>query len=187
LIAIDADDVHIENIVFAASTAANTAQIDINAAQATVKNCYFIQGANNAGSITITANGTNALITGCEWKISANGPDHAIKIEKVVAGVKIIDNILDGATQVNGWDTGAIYCVSAATGLKILDNVVSFVTGNAGCIEVTAAATGVIGRNLLGDGALAQMLDPGSCMCFLNYEADAVDESGRLFPTSAAS
>jgi hypothetical protein len=35
-------------------------------------------------------------------------------------------------------------------------------------------------------GTLGSMLDPGSCFCFENYEADDIDESGRLFPTTTA-
>jgi hypothetical protein len=31
------------------------------------------------------------------------------------------------------------------------------------------------------------MLNPGSCMCAENYEADAVDETARIFPATAAS
>jgi len=31
------------------------------------------------------------------------------------------------------------------------------------------------------------MLDPGSCMAAENYEADAVDQSARLFPGTVAS
>ena len=186
-IAIDDDDVTIDNIYMPASGAAQNAQIDVNAGNAVIKNCLIEQGANNLGGITITAAGHNSLIFKNEIVITANGPDHAIKIESsTCTDTKIIGNYLNGLTQVAGWDTGGILCGVAATCVVITDNVVLFVTGNAGCIEITAAATGIVARNLLGEGALGQMLDPGSCMCFLNYEADAVDESGRLFPTSGA-
>jgi len=63
-----------------------------------------------------------------------------------------------------------------------LDNICS---GGPGII-FSAAATGVIARNLFGGGTLGSMLDPGSCMCFENYEADAIDETARLFPTGVA-
>ena len=34
---------------------------------------------------------------------------------------------------------------------------------------------------------LGSMLDPGSCMCARNFEADAIDQKAREFPTTAAS
>lgn len=189
LMAIDADDVVVENIYFAASTAANTAHIDINAAQATIKNCLFEQGASNGTSITVTASGIAALITGCEFHVTANGPDICIDIESGTASdLHVIDNYFNGGSTTNAWDTGCILSAVANTDVLIKDNVFMHGASNIGHIQfTTSTVTGVISNNMLGGGTIAQMLDPGGCMCFENYEADAVDQSGRLFPTTAAS
>ena len=187
-IAIDADDVTIDNIYMAAGGAAQTAIFDVNAANFTLKNCLIEQGAYNLAGLTLTSNAADTMIINNEFEITANGPDHCIKIEASGStGMRVIGNLFNGMSQVNGWDTGCIYSATQSAHVVITDNVMMFVTGNAGLIQLTAACTGIIARNILGEGALAQMLDPGSCMCFNNYEADAIDESARLFPTTGAS
>ena len=45
----------------------------------------------------------------------------------------------------------------------------------------------MIADNYVGEGTLGSMIDPGSCMCFENYEADAINETGALEPGTAAS
>jgi len=62
-----------------------------------------------------------------------------------------------------------------------------FIMIGAHSIEFDAAATGIISNNFFGNGTLGSMLDPGSCMCYENYEADAINQSGRLVPTTVAS
>jgi hypothetical protein len=185
---ITADDVTIDNFYFAVPSAAATADINCGAANYTIKNCYFEHGAQPAAAasiITIPAAGINGLILNNEFHVTANVPDVCIRIEGATTyGTKIIGNYFNGQNDTNAWDTGVIYCVSASLNLLIKDNIFCF---GANQIELTAACTGMIIGNFVGEGTLGGMIDPGSCMCFDNREADAVDQSGRLFPATTAS
>jgi hypothetical protein len=185
---VTADDVTIDNVYLAASGAAQTAKINVAAANFTLKNSLLEQGANDLAGLTIAQAGEDCAILNNEFEITANGPDHAIKVETSGSdGLRVIGNLFNGMSQVNGWDTGCIYSATQNIHVVITDNVMMFVTGNAGLIQFTAAVTGIIARNILGEGTIAQMLDPGSCMCYENWEADAIDQTARKFPTTAAS
>ena len=183
-IAIDAANVSVENIYFNEATTApgaGGAAIDINAAFAIVKGCHFDLGTDDLEAITITATGDDCVIEDNVFIVTANGPNAGLEIEAIVERVTIRGNNFDGGTD--DWDVGGVNSGVAQTECVVLDNVCS---GGPGII-FSAAATGVIGRNLFANGTLGSMLDPGSCMCFENYEADAIDQSGRLFPTTVAS
>lgn len=185
-IAMDAANCVVENLYFNESTVApgaGGAPIDMNAANCRVSDCHFDLGANDLEAITITATGDGVEINGCTFLVTANGPDAGIEIEAVVTEVYIHDNRFLGGSDSNAWDVGGINSGSAHTQCEIINN--RFVYGPA--IIFTAAATGLIAHNLMGEGTLASMLDPGSCMCFENYEADAIDQSARLIPTTVAS
>lgn len=183
-ISITAANVRVENIYFNEATAAATSDINIAAANAVVKNVHFDAGANDDELITITADGDNALIEDCESVVTADGPDRAISIEAAgVDGLVVRHNLFNGMSAANAWDEGVVYSAVAHTRCLIENNLFLYMAANIGGVEFTAAATGLIKDNIFGLGTLGQMLDPGSCACFNNYEQDAVDESGRLFPT----
>ena len=186
VIAITAANVRVENLFFNEATAAITADIEIGGVNATIKNCVFTAGANDDTLITISAGGDDALIEECEFFVTANGPDIAIDIEAAgVFGTVIRDNFFNGQSVANSWDEGIIESAAAHTLCFIENNVFLYMPANIGGVEFTAAATGVIRNNFFAGGTLGQMLDPGSCFCAENYESDAIDESGRLFPTAS--
>jgi len=174
----------IENLHFPASTAATTGRIDAGAAGLLIQDCTFECGANDLESITIPAAGLHTTIRNNRFYITANGPDAAIEIEHASAYyINIEDNVFHGGNDTNGWDTGAINSAVAN-----LDCVVSGNTSTFGpAIIFSAAATGMIKLNNMGEGTLGSMLDPGSCMCHENYESDAIDQTARLFPATVAS
>lgn len=183
-IAIDAANVTVQNLYFNEATTApgaGGAAIDINAAFAKVIGCRFDLGTDDLEAITITATGDDSLIEDCMFVVTANGPDAGIEIEAIVERVTIRKCVFDGGTD--DWDTGGVNSGVAHIECLIEDNVCS---GGPGII-FSAAATGMIHRNMFGGGTLASMLDPGSCMNAENYESDAIDQTGRLFPTTAAS
>jgi hypothetical protein len=182
---VTAANVVLENLHFGASTAAATSRINAGAAGLTIRGCTFDCGANDVESITVPAAGDDLLVENCRFYVTANGPDAAIEIEAAGAErLTVRSCVFSGDTDTNKWDAGAINSGVAHTGCLIDNNV--FWEGLA--VEFTAAATGIICRNFAGEGAtLGQAFDPGSCMCFENYEADAVDQSGRLFPDTVAS
>ena len=175
----------IENLHFPAGTSANnTCRIDAGAAGLTVRDCTFECGQYDLETITIPAAGLHTTIENCRFYVTANGPDAAIEIEAAAAHyITIRNNVFHGGNNTNKWDAAAIN-----SGVAHLDCLIDGNINTDGeAIKFTAAATGVISRNLMGSGTLGSMLDPGSCMCAENYEADAIDETARIFPTSAAS
>ena len=179
-----AANVVIEDLQFNASGAANTSRIDVGAAGLTVRNCTFQCGANDLETITVAAAGDNLLVDNCRFQITANGPDAAIEIEAAgVDGLAVRNCTFHGGNNTYQWDVGAINSGVAHTDCLIDNNVSTF--GPA--IIFSAAALGMISRNIMGEGTLGSMLDPGSCMAAENYEADAIDQSGRLFPGTVAS
>lgn len=185
-IAMDAANNVLQNLYFnEATTAPGTggAAVDVNAANCRVIGCHFDLGSDDLEAITITATGDGAEISGCIFLVTANGPDAGIEIEAVVTELYIHHNRFLGGNDTNAWDVGGINSASAHTQCEVSDNTFTF--GPA--IIFSAAATGLIVRNMMGEGTLASMLDPGSCMCFENYEADAIDQSARLIPTTVAS
>ena len=178
-------NITIENLHFPASGASIVSRINISAEGTTVRNCTFACGANDVETITIAAGGDEATIEDCRFFVTANGPEAAIEIEAAGANRLTVRNcVFNGGTNTNAWDTGSINSGVAHTNCVIEGNR-SFesVAG----IKFTAAATGIISNNILGGGTLGSMLDPGSCMCAENYEADAIDQSARLFPDTVAS
>jgi hypothetical protein len=175
----------IEDLNFAASTAATTSRIDVAAANCTIRNNSFNCGANDLETITIQGAGDELTIEGNRFYVTADGPDAAIEIESAgVNRLEVKNNVFNGGTDTNAWDVGSINSAVAHTNCLIEGNR-SFesVAG----IKFSAAATGIIANNILGGGTLGSMLDPGSCMCAENYEADAINQSARLFPDTVAS
>jgi len=184
LINVTAANVVIEHLHFKASTAATTSRIDAGAASLTIRNNTFLCGAYDLETITVPAAGDDLLVEGNRFQVTANGPDAAIEIEAAgVNGLTVRNNVFHGATDANAWDVGAINSGVAHTDCLITGNISTF--GPA--IIFSAAALGMISGNHMGEGTLGSMLDPGSTMCSENYEADAIDQTARLFPTTAAS
>ena len=174
----------IENLHFAASGSSIVSRINVGAAGLVIRNCTFECGANDLETITVPADGDDLLIENCRFYVTANGPDAAIEVEAAGAErLTVRGCTFHGDNDTNAWDTGAINSGVAHTDCLITGNTSSF--GPA--IIFSAAATGMISHNNMGEGTLGSMLDPGSCMCSENYEADAVDQTARVFPTTAAS
>ena len=184
-IAVSAANVTIENLHFPASTVTGTtSRINAGAAALTVRNNTFECGVYDLETITVPAAGDDLLVEGNRFYVTADGPDAAVEVEAAgVARLVVKDNLFQGGSDTNAWDVGAINSGVAHTDCFISGNVSTF--GPA--IIFTAAALGMIVGNIMGEGTLGSMLNPGSCMCAENYEADAVDQSARLFPGTVAS
>jgi hypothetical protein len=184
LIDVTGANVVIEDLHFSASSATTTSRINVGAAGVVVRNCTFECGASDLETITIAAAGLHTQIEGNRFYVTANGPDAAIEIEDAAAHYIVIrNNEFNGMNDTNAWDTGAINSGVAHLSCLVEGNRSSF--GPA--IIFSAAAKGLISLNSMGEGTLGSMLDPGSCMCSENYEADAIDQTARLFPATVAS
>lgn len=184
---VTAADVTIKGLRFeadAGTTQAATQKIYINAADCTVEDCWFQAGQYDDNVIYISTSGDNAKILNCEFHISANGPDTGIYLEGnagALTGVQVQNCFFNGGSTANSWDEGAIYSSGVHTLCRVEQNRFLYMSAGGG-VEFTQAATGIIAHNLFGGGIQDQMLDPGSCYCFENYETDTVDASGMLEP-----
>lgn len=178
-------DVRIRNVHFPVSTlTAVTSRINVGAANCVIEDCLFDCGQYDTETITVEAAGDDLTVKNCRFVCdSAATADAAIEIEAAgVDGLQVISCHFDGYDDTQAWDTGAINSGAAHTRCLIKGNTSLY--GPA--IIFSAAATGLIVENYMGEGTLGSMLDPGSCMCFENYEADAIDESARIFPAGIA-
>ena len=186
-ISVTGANVVIENLHFpAAGTGGQTAVIDAAAAGLTVRGCTFAVATHNLNTITIPAAGLHTLVENNRFYCENNGPDSAVSIENAAAHfVKIQNNEFNGQNDTNGWDLYAVGSAVAHLSCAVLNN--RFIGGAGHGIEFSAAATGMIADNYVGGGTLDSMIDPGSCLCFNNYEADAINESGALEPGTVAS
>lgn len=182
---VTAADITIKGLRFeadAGTTQAATQKIYVNAADCLIEGCWFQAGQYDDDLIYITTSGDNCTIRNCEFHVSANGPDTAITLEgdSALTGVTITGCWFDGGSATNTWDLGVIYSSGVHTLCRIEEN--RFLYMSPGGVEFTAAATGIIAKNFFAGGQQDQMLDPGSCYCFENYESDVIDASGLLFP-----
>ena len=178
-------DVSIQHIRFPVSGLTGvTSRINVGAANCTIEDCLFDCGEFDTETITVAATGDDLTVKDCQFVCASDATaDAAIEIEAAgVDGLNVTGCHFDGYDDTQAWDTGAINSGAAHTRCLVKKNTFLYGPG----IIFSAAATGLICENLLGEGTLGSMLDPGSCMCFNNYEADAVDESGRLFPVGTA-
>lgn len=105
---ITADDVWVDNLLFATPTLVATAQINIAAARAVVRGCGFVQGANSRDAITVTAAGEVPTIEACDAQVTANGPDSFVRFEGVVDKPTIRNNTIIGSDGTNVYDDGVI-------------------------------------------------------------------------------
>jgi hypothetical protein len=182
--AVTGANVVFEDLHFNASGAANTSRINAGAAGLVVRDCTFQCGGSDLETITIPAAGLHTTIIRNRFVITANGPDAAIEIEAAGAHhITITDNLFLAQNQPNQFDTGAINSTVAHLDCYVARNVCT----DGPAFIFSAAATGMISNNVMGSGTLGSMLDPGSCMCHENYEADAINQTARDFPDTVAS
>lgn len=192
---VDAANVLIRNLRFpglSSGTQGGTRKITVSASRCTIESCAFIADASDDDCIYVDYNGSYCTITSNEFHVTANGPDRAITLEGAtggtsLTGVRIVNNLFNGMNATNAWDEGGVYSSGVHLQCVVERNNFLFLPTNIGGIEFVAACTGLIRDNFFGGGTIAEMLDPGSCYCMQNYESDAIDKNGRVWPSVNAS
>ncbi len=155
-ITITADNCLVENLYFNEATAGVTSDINIAAANDTVRKCHFDLGASDIlGTITVTAAGEFPTIEDCTVIVTADGPDEWILFEGVVDRPIIQGNIVVASDGTNAFDDGIINGGSVAvTNAVVKDNV--FLGGGVAVTTLPniGSWTGqAIGPNSYADGA----------------------------------
>ena len=143
---IGAANCRVENIGFVASTAGATAQINVDAANATVEKVHFDIGASDLlGTITVTANGEVCTIKKNTVVVSADGADEWVKVEGVVDRLVIDDNDVVASDGSNALDEAIVQCDAVAvTNLRVTHNHFS----GGGVAVVAVAGTGLVSPNV---------------------------------------
>jgi len=188
-IEIGAASVTVENLLITSSAAA-TIMLDVNAADATVRNCEF-RMLTAVTAIDINGGSANACdrarILDCVFDGSTDGPDTAIGLDEVCDSV-----IIDGCYAYGLFDDAAIHNPTGkvCTWLRITDNVLINTTASSHSIELVSACTGVIAGNYCGSplaDATPADIDGGACHILENYSHDAGgNDSGLLNPAADA-
>lgn len=187
---ISGDDNVLAGCIFKHITANSTGMIDIGGTGNKIIGNIFELGANALLAITVVDTADDTSILDNEYIVTANGPDKAIAIEKSTtagpARLKIIGNKFNGMNATNAWDDGCIESSGVHTNCEIVGNQFQYgAPASKGCIEFTAAATGIIANNNIGGTTVASVLDPGSCGCFQNWCHDmTADETAIVLPAT---
>ncbi len=160
---IGAANCRVENIGFAASTAGATAQINVDAANATIEGCHFDIGASDLlGTITVTASGEICTITKNTVIVTADGCDEWVKVEGVVDLLVITENLVS-STSTFGFDEAVVQADAvAATNMVVKDNV--FLGADAAAaidaVNGTALAGLALGPNVYRGGIVEGIANP---------------------------
>lgn len=149
---IDAANITIENLQFEASFADIAAVIDVNSDDCTIRNCRFLAPvATENAKIWIlgaTAAGSDRLtVEGCYFSDKDTANTHAISLA---------DGTADGVTIkdciMHGfYETAAIGGTGALTNITILNNyILNADTDADACIALSGSPTGIVARNIVG-------------------------------------
>lgn len=118
----NAGECWLENLVFAASTAATTARISTDEAGLTIKDCQFNCGANDtADTVLITGLVYARTISGCTFTVTASGAARGLRINSGGSHVVIEDCTFDGGAY--GWAGDACGFVTTACPLFRIRNL----------------------------------------------------------------
>lgn len=120
LYSITAQGVTIENIALANANDAYSqytavSYVRVDAADFRLRN---VQADANGYAYTILElqdGATRAIIEGNRFSVSSNGPSTAVWFQGAAADVSIRDNIFDGGSATNAWDSGAIFIDTGVT------------------------------------------------------------------------
>lgn len=185
---IDAADITVENVNWQAGFADVVAAIDVNAANFTVRKCRFTEqtaALNALIWIQMPNDGSASGLTVEDCYVYAPDAANTHFINFTDTGVlhKVQRNVLHG-----DWGTMAIGGAGVILGCNISDNwIYNFANTANGCINLAAAATGIIMNNRAGNSAAASnQIDADGCAMCENYAVDigGADVSGILEPAA---
>lgn len=187
-IEMDAANTRLSNMVLLASVSAVVVGINVDADNVILDNLEF--GYVDTGDDFVTMMDIDAFdyatVQGCRFLTeAAAGAEQAIRIDDCHF-VRIVDNWFSG-----NWSDSAIVGEGAlGTDLLLARNLIyNGDTGDANGIDINVAFTGLIVDNRIGTlyaAAVANLLDPGSCLCMNNLAVNAIDEKGIELPTTAS-
>jgi hypothetical protein len=181
---IDAANITVENIHFRANFADIAAAIDVNADDFTLRRCRFSDVASAMNAliwIQDAAAGASDRITieDCVVKAIDAANTHFINLAGTGDGHIIQRNILYG-----DWGTMAIGGAGVVTNITVVENYINNIaTTNDAAISLAATTTGIVANNMAGGGAAqANGFLATGCLKAENYYSDLSDASAILDP-----
>ena len=185
---VDAANVSIENLVFVCGKDGQTAMLDVNAADCTVRGCEFRNDATYQAvtliDLTSVASAAARLkVEDCRLISLTIGATQGIELGEVNDAVQIVGNYIWG-----DWSAAGIHNPTGKvlTNLLIKGNVVANLNTGEHAIELVSACTGMLIDNRMYGDTLGTILDPGSLYCAGNLEVDAIDQAGVDSPRTSA-
>jgi len=184
---IDAANITIENIIFSANFADIAAAIDVNAINFTLRKCHFQATATNMNFLVCVQDGATTTsngitIEGCTSLMLDASDTHFVNLAGTGDGHVIRDNLLHG-----NWGTMCIGGAGIVTRCSVLNNYIFNIATDAdACINMGATATGICANNRCTGGHASQGIAPGDLGALENYyEQSTSDLSGVIEPAVA--
>lgn len=185
-IEMDAANTRLSNLVLLASVSAVVVGINVDADGVMLDNLEF--GYVDTGDDFVTMIDIDAFdyanVVNCRFLTEAiAGAAEAIRLDDCHF-VQIRNNWFSG-----NWSDSVIVGEGAlGTDLLLADNYMyNGDTGDANGVDLNVAFTGIISNNRIATlyaVAVANLLDPGSCLCTENYCVNAIDETGIVIPAT---
>lgn len=150
---IDAANVTVKGIDFVAAVADIAAAIDVNADYFTLEDCRFYEATNLNFLVCVqdaAAGGSDFItIKNCEAYCPDAANTHFVNFAGTGDGHKVIGNLLIG-----DWGTMAVGGAGVVTNCVIIGNhICNKAATNDACINLAATATGIVHSNLCSGGA----------------------------------
>jgi hypothetical protein len=181
---IDAANVTIEGIHFVSAVADNAVAIDVNATDFTLRNCRMT-GSSGLNSLIWIQDGAAAtsdrMTLENNYCVDADASNtHWVNFAGTGA-----QHIVRGNVLIGDWGTMAIGGAGVIVHPLIHDNLISnAATDVDSCINIEATVTGLVTRNLVGNGAAqANQITAAACVLCENYGAVTTEDlNGALEP-----
>jgi hypothetical protein len=168
---IDAANITIENVHFIAGFADIAAMIDVNADDFTLRNCRFTQSAVDLNALVCVqdaaAGGSDRItIEGCKAIMYDASNTHFVNFAGTGTGHIVRNNVLHG-----DWGTMAVGGAGVVTYCEITGNYIANIASDSdACINLAATATGVVvGNHCAGAAAQANGVTATACLISQNY------------------
>lgn len=168
---VDAANITVENLHFVAGFADIAAMIDVNATDFTLRNCRFSQSAVDLNALVCVQDAAAAAsdritIEGCKAIMYDAANTHFVNFAGTGTGHIVRNNVLHG-----DWGTMAIGGAGVITYCEITGNVIGNIAStNDAIINLAATATGiVVGNHGAGAALQANGITATACVLSQNY------------------
>ena len=188
-VAMSAASCRISNIVFVLGVATTTHCINVTGAACIVENCETRIHATSQFTNIITVTDAEHVILRNNrlFTLGAAGATSGLNIDGSDQ-IQIYGNTVYGHFGEHAVDNTTAGSVDECLLAEIKGNIIRNISDSGMAIDMDDNATGTIAYNLYGTGTADEAgFDSGNLFNYENYLTDAVDESGKIMPTTVMS